>query len=128
MGMNTNKHPHPNGDLINTGQPWITEAVAQQEEDLRRSRSCTGGSGKTRPMIGLAHSWDRFSPAPGHKIYEACWRCGVTRTDEDYQRKLAPKKSSEPRGSRVPCGSLRAILTQGSDTRQRNRRKFPRPL
>lgn len=65
----------------------IAEAIAQQEEHIKRSLSC-GGRGTM-----LSHSWATFSAAPGGPTYEACWRagCRVTRTDDDYQRKIGAK-------------------------------------
>lgn len=59
----------------------IREAIARQDEHLRRTRSCedTGGG----------HSWDRFSPRPG-AVVDRCWRCRVTRTDLDFRRANTP--------------------------------------
>lgn len=96
VGMTTNEHPSPPADLVYTGQTWIAEAIAQQEEHLRRSRSCSGSPTRTDPVVGMSHSWDRYSPAPGHETYQACWRCRVTRTDEDWQRKVAPRPAETP--------------------------------
>ena len=59
----------------------IAEAIAQQEEYLRRIRSCQG-------RLYVSHSWDTFSPRPGVFI-QACWRCRVTKTDADYQQQVA---------------------------------------
>jgi len=61
-------------------EKWVPEAVAQQEEHIRRQSSCEG-------RLYVSHSWDTFSPRPGVFI-QACWRCKVTRTDADYQTKL----------------------------------------
>lgn len=95
-GMNQNQNqnqsqnaPEGAGDLIYVGQAWVAEAIAQQEEHLRRVRCCSGSREKSEPVIGLAHSWDQFSPAPGASPYQACWRCGVTRTLEDWERRTA---------------------------------------
>jgi len=70
----------PNQPTSDTGpETWVREAIAQQEEYIKRRRPCaeTGGD----------HSWDWFSSRPGVRV-EMCWRCRVTRTDEDYQRKI----------------------------------------
>ena len=85
-GMNSNENNiNPQADLINTSQPWIGAAIAQQEEHLRRIQSCTGGD-YPNATVGMAHSWEAFSLRPGVTIQQ-CWRCKVTKTDEDYQRK-----------------------------------------
>jgi hypothetical protein len=83
MTANEN-HPASNPDTTTTGpETWVREAIAQQEEYLRRIHPCPATDGD--------HSWDRYSPAPGHQTYEACWRCRATRTDDDYQRKTTPR-------------------------------------
>jgi hypothetical protein len=58
----------------------IAEAIAEQEEHIKRQTSCGG-------VIGRSHRWDRFAAKPG-MYYEACWRCRVTRTSEDHRIKL----------------------------------------
>lgn len=68
----------------------VAEAIAQQEEHIKRSTSCTGINNShagSRP--GLNHSWDTFSAAPGGPTFQACWRCRATKTDADYQVKRA---------------------------------------
>lgn len=84
--MKTDENNSPRADLINAGQPWIAEAAAQQDEHLRRMRTCTGGDYPNNEP-GTEHAWDTFSLRPGVKI-EQCWRCKVTRTDPAYQRKI----------------------------------------
>lgn len=59
----------------------VRAAIAQQEEHIKRNTSCNG-------VYLQSHSWDWFSPKPGVRI-EQCFRCKVTRTDEDYQKKIA---------------------------------------
>lgn len=71
-------------------EKWVPEAIAQQEEHVKRSKSCTGING-SHPGVGLSHSWDLYSTAPGGPKYEACWRCRVTKTDADYQTRLAAR-------------------------------------
>lgn len=65
----------------------IREAIAKQEEYIKRRGSCTF-PGEDRPRVGLPHSWETFSTVPGGPTYQACFRCRVTRTAEDYQIKL----------------------------------------
>jgi hypothetical protein len=87
VGMdNTHQPDQPNqpasrDDAARTGpEAWVREAIAQQEEHLARSRTCQG-------LDATGHSWDWFSPRPGVRV-EQCWRCRVTRTDDDYQALL----------------------------------------
>lgn len=63
----------------------IAEAIAQQEEYLKRIRTCSAGR-------FLPHAWETYSTAPGGPKYQACWRCKVTKTDEDYQIKQKAKR------------------------------------
>lgn len=74
-GMNTS---HENSYV--GPEKWVPEAIAEQEEYIKRVHSCNG-------VLGLSHSWERFAAAPG-VYYQACWRCQVTKTGEDYERKL----------------------------------------
>lgn len=66
----------------------IREAIAQQEEHLKRSKSC-------REVPGTAHSFSTFgAPSTDRTIassamWQACIVCGVTETDDDYQIRLA---------------------------------------
>lgn len=55
---------------------------AEQEEHLKRQRSCNAHP-------GLGHSWDTFSTRPGGPTYQACFRCRVTATQADYHTKTA---------------------------------------
>lgn len=69
-------------DVNNDGpEKWVPEAIAEQEEGLKRWKSCLG-------QLGLPHTWQTVSE-PGGLEYEACVRCQVTRTPEDYRTKLA---------------------------------------
>lgn len=63
-------------------ETWVPEAIAEQEEYIKRVHSCSG-------QLGLPHAWDRFAAAPG-VYYSACWRCRVAETPEDYARKHGP--------------------------------------
>ena len=59
----------------------VREAIAQQEEHIKRSTSCNG-------VYLQSHYWASYSPRPGLHIQQ-CGVCKVTRTDEDYQKKIA---------------------------------------
>lgn len=65
-------------------ETWVREAIAQQEEHLKRSRSCT-------EILGRAHTYRDFGqPDPDGTIafthtWRECLVCGVTETDTDYQ-------------------------------------------
>lgn len=59
---------------------WVTEAIAEQEEYIKRIHSCL-------EQTGLAHIFEQFAAAPG-VYYRACTRCRVTETREDYATKL----------------------------------------
>ena len=61
---------------------WIREAIAEQEEHIRRSTSCRG-------VIGVSHKWGTSTNSQTGATYEACTVCGVTRTSEDYAARLA---------------------------------------
>lgn len=61
-------------------EKWVPEAIAEQEEYIKRVHSCMG-------VLGTPHVWDRFAAEPG-VYYSACTRCRVTETPEDYARKL----------------------------------------
>lgn len=60
----------------------MAEAIQEQEEHIKRQASCDG-------HLGLAHQWDTFADTPG-RFYQACWRCRVTKTAEDYRIKSGP--------------------------------------
>lgn len=61
-------------------EKWVPEAIAEQEEYIKRIHSCSG-------QTGLPHAWDRFAAAPG-VYYSACTRCRVTENREDYDQKI----------------------------------------
>ena len=60
----------------------IAEAIAEQEEHIRRVQSCRGVSGNL--VVGSAHQWRRHGNPRTKAAFEACVLCGVTRTREDY--------------------------------------------
>lgn len=71
---------HPD-DGPESPERWVYEAIAQQEEYLKRIRPC-------QDVPFQEHWWENRSPRPG-VVIQACGICKVTRTDEDYQRKTA---------------------------------------
>lgn len=90
--QNPDQNPEPGGSPAGPDS-WVAQAIAEQEEHLRRVRSCTGINGSHADAHpGLSHSWDSFSTAPGGPKYEACWRCRVTRTPADYAIKTTAAK------------------------------------
>lgn len=69
----------------------VREAIAQQEEYLIRRKSC---SPERWPNGFVKHSWDQFSLYPQGPTYEACFNCRVTKTDEDYRKKIGPERAA----------------------------------
>lgn len=65
---------------LHSGQGWVAEAIAAQEEHIKRSHSCTG-----RPC--LPH---RFVERAG---WRECESCGVTASNADYEKKRTAVRS-----------------------------------
>jgi hypothetical protein len=67
-------------------EKWVPEAIAEQQEYLKRVRGCNG-----QPVN---HAYRDFGvPSPdgtirNDRMYRACVVCGVTESPEDYHRKL----------------------------------------
>ena len=67
---------------------WIADAVASQEEHIKRVQSCGG-------VIGTPHQFATFRgpdsalPVPNETTWRQCRGCDVTETREDYERKQA---------------------------------------
>jgi hypothetical protein len=57
------------------GHP-VKDAIAEQEELIKRLASCEG-------IAGARHHWASYADEPG-RHYQRCGVCGVTRTREDY--------------------------------------------
>jgi hypothetical protein len=70
-------------------EKWVRDAIAAQEEHIKRSTSCRG-------VIGTAHHWRKYGNPRTGKAYEACVVCDVTRTGEDYAARLAKGKPRRP--------------------------------
>lgn len=64
-------------------ETWVREAIAEQEEYIKRWRSC-------RDILGRSHAYAVVAAvpsAPGSgavSTYRACTVCGVTETRADY--------------------------------------------
>lgn len=56
---------------------WVAEAVAAQEEYLKRVRSCCG-------ELGAGHAFRRFGRPGRQRAVVRCVVCGVTQTREDF--------------------------------------------
>lgn len=55
----------------------IREAIAAQEEHIKRVTSCGG-------QLYTSHRW-----VAGEGAWQECARCGVTKTPQDYDAKIA---------------------------------------
>ena len=69
---------------------WVADALAEQEEYLKRQRSCSDVPGK--PHAFRPHG----RPSPDGSIANAalwsqCVACGVTASGADYARKVGPR-------------------------------------
>lgn len=68
-------------------EKWVADAIAEQEEYIRRFRSCEDVPCK-------AHRYETFRgpdsklPVPDEVTWRECVACSVTETREDYARKL----------------------------------------
>lgn len=51
-------------------EDWVREAIASQEEHIKRSRSC-------RERIGEMHRYRTFGDMATGETYQACVVCGV---------------------------------------------------
>lgn len=90
MGMSTSqpdagtnrpdRHIDTTADLTVGPETWVREAIAEQEEHIKRWRSCMD-------TLGRSHAYTTVTPdSEGLKAYRACRVCGVTQTREDYAR------------------------------------------
>lgn len=74
-----------------SAENWVREAIAEQEEHIKRWRSCmdTLGRAHTYTVTHLNTEGDAGSPSAGSPStgasYRACATCGVTQTREDYR-------------------------------------------
>lgn len=59
------------------GEDWIREALAEQEEHIKRVSSCLD-------VVGRSHDY-RVMGTVGEVSWQACSACGVTRTQDDFE-------------------------------------------
>jgi hypothetical protein len=69
-------------------ETWVRDAIAEQEEHIKRWRSCMD-------TLGRAHAY-REVTASGSATYRACAVCGVTETREDYAAKINATTQGKP--------------------------------
>jgi hypothetical protein len=65
----------------------IRDAIASQEEHIKRSRSCRG-------VIGVSHQWATHGNPRTGEAFEACIVCNVTKSLQDYEKRLARPAST----------------------------------
>lgn len=67
-------------------QTEIEEAIAEQEEHIKRQASCCG-------VLGLPHQFHNFVEPNKNRqrndYYLACVRCSVTQSAKDFRVKIA---------------------------------------
>lgn len=64
-------------------ESWVAEAIAEQEEHIRRVTSCSG-------QVGRSHAFrPHGDPADPRLVVSRCVVCGVTATRDDWQRLVA---------------------------------------
>lgn len=80
IGMSTSQNTPDQTPGSPADGSWVTEAIAEQEEYIKRIHSCM-------EVVGTPHTYERFTARPG-VYYSACTRCRVTETSEDYATKL----------------------------------------
>jgi len=64
-------------------ETWVREAIAEQEEYIKRISSCVG-------QLGRSHEWGTVwndEPERAAARWQECVTCGVTKTREDYARR-----------------------------------------
>lgn len=69
----------------------IKAAIAEQEEYLRRQRSCQGRLYAPH-TFGSFRSQGQPGSVAASDIWSACIICGVTETPEDYRTKMRQEK------------------------------------
>lgn len=79
---NTNENTKPTAGG-NGPEKWVRDAIAQQEEYLKRRRPCMG-----IPLRQHFYEEVGDDPRLPHGAYRACSNCGVTETDEGYRIRM----------------------------------------
>ena len=67
-------------DLHYSGQEWIAEALALQEEHLKRIRGCEG-----RPVKHRYETHRHAGSTRGDAMWQACAVCKVTASEADWR-------------------------------------------
>lgn len=57
---------------------WVTRAIAEEEEHIKRSKACLERPGRLHAFRAHGH------PARPDEVVSRCVVCGVTRTAQDY--------------------------------------------
>jgi hypothetical protein len=65
---------------MTTDDQWVKEAIASQEEHIKRQKSC-------QSVIGKAHSFRPHGNPKSKSAWSECIVCGVTETVDDYATK-----------------------------------------
>lgn len=73
-------------------EKWVPEAIAEQEEYIRRISGCKGVSCAPHKFAPMRYQGGEL-PVPHEHVWSACVHCEVTETREDYARKLAAQTS-----------------------------------
>jgi hypothetical protein len=82
--MTMTPQPPNSPDSPDGPEKWVREAIAEQEEHLKRIRSCGG-------ILGRSHAFRPHGrPGPDGSIpmvdvISRCIACGVTETPQDYR-------------------------------------------
>lgn len=95
----------------------IREAIAAQEEHIKRTMSCRG-------LAGTPHKWRPFGDPTKKTRFQACVVCDVTQTSVDYEIRMAGAplamelmykmaNGSSVRVSRVPPVAPATVATYG---------------
>lgn len=95
VGMETTS-----GENTHPGPTWIAEALAAQEEHIKRSRSCMGRVG--RPHVFRDFGRPASAGAPASRWRE-CAACGVTEASNDYAVKVTVAGVLPPRSALKPA-------------------------
>lgn len=84
------EHPEqrPAGHEPTGPETWVREAIAEQEEHLKRIRPCQGIPLRAHRFAPHGRP-DATGTIAGASLVSRCIACGVTETPEDYRRSRA---------------------------------------
>lgn len=85
MSIHNTPDEHPTHRDATGPETWVREAIAEQEEYLKRRRSCA----EVRFRSHQYRTVEATRPDGTAVSYEACAVCDVTRTAEDYRVRLS---------------------------------------